>query len=558
MTDPNPTEPYRKRFAELERLVKEEWTQHWKELGENFSPRKGRYLDSTSSKQNDRRGNKRNEKIINPAPITAVRNLAAGLLGNLTSPTGKWFRLAVRDEAMKDNTEVSRYLYEVREILLGVFSASNFYGSMHSIYTELATFGTAAMLIEEDFDNVIRCRPFTIGEYYLALGRNMEPAALYRQYSMTVRQLVDEFGKDNVSSVVANMYEINQGETDVKVIQCIQPAISTDPAVTTTPGMLYESVYFEQNTNEGGFLRKGGYNERPFMAPRWDVTGSDVYGRCPAMDALGDAKMLQKLEEKKLKWLDKTIDPPVLAPPGMENKVIDMTPGGVTYEDSAEVGRQGVRPMFQLTPDFQGVAFEISNVKTRIETTCFNDLFQTVINETKRMTATEVNSRREEKLALLGPVVNRLQSEVLENAIERTYKIAQRMGVLPEPPEALQGSPVEIQYVSALAQAQQAVTTQGIEQVFAFAGSLAAAKPDVLDRLDFDEAVEDYAEGYGIPQHLIRSDDEVADLRDARAQAEQAAVQQEMLTQNAANAKVLSETQVGGNSALDAILGGGA
>jgi len=213
--------------------------------------------------------------------------------------------------------------------------------------------------------------------------------------------------------------------------------------------------------------------------------------------------------------------------------------------------------MYQVNPDFQGAAFEIANVERRIQSTCFNDLFQTVINETKRMTATEVNSRREEKLALLGPVVNRLQSEVLENAIERTFQIAQRMGVLPEVPEILADTPVEIQYVSALAQAQQAVTTQAIEQVFAFAGNLSAVKPDVLDRLDFDEAVEDYAEGYGIPQHLIRSDDEVAGIREARAQAEQAAIQQEMVTQNAANAKVLSETQVGGNSALDAILGAG-
>jgi hypothetical protein len=557
MTDPDLTAPYIKRFKELESLVKEEWLAHWSELGENFSPRKGRYLNNTSAKDNDDRGNKRNRKIINPTPLIAARNLSAGLFGNLTSPTGKWFNLTVRDDKLRDDPEVSRYLYDLREALLGIFSASNFYGSLHSIYDELGVYGTAAMLIEEDFDNVIRCRPFTIGEFYLALNSKMEPSALYRQYSMTVRQLVEEFGRDNVSSPVKYMFDNNQGEVKRKVIHCIQPNTKNDPAVGAGSEMAYESVYFEEESNEGKFLRVGGYHERPFMAPRWDVTGSDTYGRCPAMDSLGDAKMLQKMEEKKLKGLDKAVDPPLVAPPGMVNNVINSTPGGVTYEDSSEVGRAGVRPLYMVQPDFQGVALEIANVENRIRTTFFNDLFQSFINETKRMTALETSYRREEKLAMLGPMSNRFQTEGLENAINRTFAIAQRMGALPLPPESLMDKEgIEIQYVSALAQAQQAVTTQSIEQVFSFAGNLSAANPEILDRLNFDEALEDYAESYGFPQKALRSDAEVEEIRAQRAQAQQAAVQQQMITENSANAKVLSETQVGNNSALDAILGG--
>jgi hypothetical protein len=553
--DPNPVEPYWKRFQELKQVTDNEWRSHWQDLSDNFNPRKGRYLVAESTYEDDK-GDKRNTKVINSTPLDSARNLSAGLLGNLTSPSGKWFRLAVRDRELMDQKDVKVYLSEVRDILLQIFSISNFYGSMHSVYEELSIFGTAAMMIEEDFDTVIRCRPFTIGEYFIATGPDLVPNTLYRQFSLTARQLVEQFGIENVSSSAKQLYESNDGETRIKVIQCIQPKVKGDPAVKTNVKFAYETVYFEEGGSEGKFLRTSGYNERPFMAPRWDVTGSDTYGRSPAMDALFDAKMLQKMEEKKLKALDKLVDPPLLAPTSMEGEVITSAAGEVTYTDATEPGAAGVRPMFEVRPDFQNIAFEIGNVAQRIRETFYNDLFQTVLNVDKRMTATEVAQRREEKLALLGPVVNRLQSEVLENSIERTFSIAERMGLLPELPEALRNRTIEIQYVSALAQAQQVVGTQAMEQVAAFVGNLSAAKPEVLDILDFDEMVQTYAEDYGVNPRLVRSDDEVQAIREQRAAAEAAAVQQELITQNAANAKVLSETPVGGNSALDAVLGG--
>jgi hypothetical protein len=557
-TDIDPTAQYRKRFEELRSIVQKDWAGHWNELAEYFAPRKSRYLTSMGT-ADDNSGKKKNSKIINSIPVLSVNNLTSGLFGNMTSATSKWFRLALRDQELMNDPSVSRYLYEVAEIMLEVFGKSNFYGAMHSNYNELAVFGTAAMMIEEDFKDVIRCRPFTAGEYFLALSPQLEPDTLYRQYSMSVRQVVDEYGIENVSTPVKNMYDNNQGEKLIKIVACIQPMIKNDPAVKMNEDFQYESVHYEQDHNEGKFLRRGGYLEKPFMAPRWDATSTDVYGRSPAMDALGDAKMLQKEEEKKLKVLDKFIDPPLQAPSSMKNEVISQVPGGVTYMDATEPGAQGIRTLYEqssgLPAAIAAAGNDIAIVEQRIQRTFFNDLFQTVINESKRMTATEVAQRREEKLSLLGPVVNRLQSEVLGNAIERTFAICERLGMFPDVPEIMEGRPLEIQYISALAQAQSVVTTQSVEQVFAFAGNLSAVYPEVLDRLDADEAIESYAESYGVPPMLVRSDEEVEEIRAQRAQAQQAMQQQEAMAQSAQSAKVLSETEVGGNNALAAIMG---
>jgi len=552
VADNSVTLPYRKRFSSLKAVANDGWLAHWEQLRTYFAPRLGRYLVASGA-DDDNKGYRKDGKIVNGTPIVARRNLSSGLLGNLTSPTAKWFRLAVKDDDLMDSPDVSQYLYDVREVILKAFAISNFYGTIHSNYDELSTFGTSCMLIEEDFDTIIRCRPFTIGEYYLGTNSKLIPDTLYRRYSMSVGSLVDEYGIENVTSVTKKLYDNEQFDVLVMVISCIQPRRGGKDAVVSDR-YAYESVTFEEGNDESKFLRVKGYQEKPFMASRWNTVSGDVYGESPCMDALGDAMQLQKEETIKLKILSKMADPPLNAPPSMKDRVIDQRSGAVTYVDSTEPGSQGVRPVYETNISTQPMAEDIYKVEERIKKTLYNDLFMSVLDTTKRMTATEVESRREEKLALLSPAVNRMQSEVLEVAIERTFAICERMGLLPKTPEVLRENSIEIQYVSSLAQAQQAVETQSMEQVARFAGELAGAFPDVLDRLNSDELIEIYAEKYGIEPILIRSDSEVEKIRMERQQAMQAQQQQAQMAQTADTAKTMSDTDVGGNNALEELL----
>jgi hypothetical protein len=550
-----PNAPYLKRFKQLREIAQNSWVQRWSTIAEYFAPNKGRYL-TTEDIEDDNTTADKYVKVLNATPLFAKRSLASGLIGNLTSPTSKWFQLTIRDDELKDLHSVRKYFYDVREVLLEIFSISNFYGSIHSIYDELGVFGTACMLIEEDFKNVIRCRPFTIGEYYLANGSDLTPQSLFRQYSMTVRQLVEEYGIDKVSERVKQLYERNNAEERIKVIACIQPRVQGDKAVITDNTMPYESVHFEADSVEGKFLRVCGYKEKPFMSPRWDVTATDVYGTGQPGDAsLGDAKMLQKEEELKLKGLSKEVDPPVLAPTSMKNKVISQVPGGVTYADNTEPGSQGIRPIADIQINISPIAQDIQNTEYRIKLAFFNDLFQTVLGESKRMTATEVDQRRAESLTLLSPTVNRIQAEVLENSIERTFGIAHRLGLLPEAPPELEGRTLEIEYVSVLAQAQQVVSTQSIEQVLSFAGNLAGIKPEIMDGIDTDEALKQYAKDYGVPPVIMKDKQQIDEMRQARAQQMAQMQQQEQMAQGVESAKLLSETQVGDNNALEELMG---
>lgn len=554
MANENIIEPYQKRFNQLKEHF-ESYRSHFIDITNYTLPRKGRYLVTEGTTQNND-GQKKHQKIINGIAGEALRILSAGMQGGLTSPSRPWFLLTLADEGLTEFSPVREWLHMVRNGMLAIFSRSNFYGVIHSLYAELANYGTAVMLIEEDFKTIIRCRPFTIGEFYLAANDQHRIDTLYRQFALTARQLVTRFGLNNVSTSVKSAYDAGQGENLFKVYHCIQPNIGKDRDKGIPLGMPFASIYWEDGASENKFLSRNGYRELPFVAPRWDVTGVDVYGNSPGMASLGDIKMLQKMEEKTLKALDKSIDPPMNADSSMRRQGGSIIPGGVNYIDGMTQGNKGFSPAYQIQPDFRNIEFKIERTEERIKRGFFNDLFLSIIGTDKRMTATEVAERHEEKLLMLGPVLERLQSELLDVIIDRTFNIMSDMNLLPPIPQELRGMEIKTEYISLLAQAQKLVGTTSIEQTVGFVGNLAATFPEAIDKLDADEAIDQYADAVGVPPKIIRSDDTVERIRFERQQAAQQAAQQEQMAQMVEGAKVLSETDTGENNALTELMAG--
>jgi hypothetical protein len=545
----NTSKKYRIRLKQL-REERQTWVSHWHDIVDHLVPRSGRYLLSDTERSND--GQKKHQKILNSSSGDALRTIAAGLQGGLTSPSRPWFTLRVQNEKLMETASVRDWCHEVRDRMLTVFAQSNFYGSVHSVYEELAAFGTSAMLIEEDFDDVIRCRPFTIGEYYLALDSKYRPDTLYRQFSMTARQLVEEFGEENVTDVVKNCFNTNQSEKRFEIVHAIQKNKGVKADKKDASGKLFESIYYELQAPEDKFLRRSGYDTIPFVAPRWKINGVDIYGSCPAMDALGDIKMLQKMEEKKLKALDKLIDPPMNAPSTFKGKGGTIIPGGINYIDPT-AGGQSFQPAYQINPDFQKMVFAIQQVEERIKDSFFNKLFLSVLQSDKSMTATEVAERHTEKMVVLGPILERLQSELLGPIIDRVFSIMLNLNLLPEPPQEMQGQELKIDYISLLAQAQKSVGTTSLTQLANFVGALAQIKPEVVDKFNGDEAIDQFGDMVGAPPKVVNSDDMVEAMRAQKAKQAQAMQMAQMAQGAAQTGKVLSETQLGQGTALDSL-----
>jgi hypothetical protein len=423
------------------------------------------------------------------------------------------------------------------------------------MYEELGAFGTGAAIIMDDYKDVIRHHPLTTGEFCIAQNYRGEVDTIYREFQKTVGELVGEFGIDNVSPTVKNLYERGTLDAWVTIIHAIEPRSARDPSKRDSLNMAWSSKYFEIGGVSGKYLRESGFKEFPAVVPRWSTVGGDIYGNSPGMEALGDIKQLQHEQLRKAQGIDYMTKPPLQVPTSMKNQMVETLPGGISYVDSSNPGG-GIKTAFDVRLDLSHLLADIQDVRGRIDQAFYKDLFLMLASSpTSNMTATEVAERHEEKLLMLGPVLERLHNELLDPLIETTFTRMLAAGVVPPPPAELQGVDLNVEYVSMLAQAQRAVATNGIDRFVGNLGAIAQIKPDVLDKFDSDKWADAYADMLGIDPELIVAGDQVALVRQQRAQAQAQAAQAEQMQQVATTARDLSAAKTDDQSALTNVMG---
>ena len=529
---------------------------HWREISEYLLPRRGRFLTSHNKNPDD--GSKKNGKIIDSTGTRALRDLKAGLMSGMASPTRPWFKLGTTDPDLKEFSAVKEWLHQVERLMYQVFAKSNLYNTLSQTFEEQAAFGTHCFDIIENREHVIWCYPMTAGEYALDVGADNMVDSRYREWPMTVAQIVQEYGLDNVSTSTKNLYD--RGEYSQRVMVCCaaEPNRNREKGSLLNRSMPYISVHWEkaatEKDGEKGFLRISGFNEKPFVAPRWDVNAGDVYGRSPGMDALPDIKQLQSEVKEKGRAIALKVRPPLQAPASLSGKPISIMPGAVNYVDMLGGREGGVRTMYEVTPQLAEMREDIVLVQEAIKETFYNDLFRMISLSGKDMTATEVNERVEEKLIMLSPMLERNQVELFDPIIDRTFSIMSRGRLLPPPPPDIQGQELKVEYVSTLAQAQRMVGIGAVERMAGFVGTVGNLSPDVIDKFDADQAVDEYADRLGVTPSVVRSDDDVEAIRADRAAAEQQAASAAQAAGAVDSLKTLSEVQTGPGNLVGDVL----
>lgn len=536
-----------RRWGEL-KTERATWMPHWQELSTFLLPRSGRYFI-----QDRNRGNRRHNNIYDSTGTRAVRVLAAGLMANMTSPARPWFRLETPDKELNKHAPVKQWLADVTALMLDIFGKSNTYRALHQTYEELGTFGTAAKVVMDDFDNVIHHYSLTAGEYAIATNYKGQVDTLGREFEKTVSEVVREFGRANCSVAVQNLYDRGSLGAWVPLIHIIEPRQDRDPSSKLANQMAWRSCYFEQGGQADKYLRDGGFKEFPALCSRWSVSGGDIYGNSPGMEALGDVKQLQQEQLRKAQAIDYKTKPPLQAPSSMKNSEVEMLPGGISYYDGTGPG-SGIRSAFEVNLDLSHLLGDILDVRERIKSAFYADLWLALEQvEQGKMTAYEVAERKEEKLLMLGPTSERLHNEELSPLIKSTFNRALRAGILPPPPQELHGMQLNVNFISMLAQAQRAIGTNSVDRFVGNLGQIATFKPGVLDKFDEDQWADEYSDMLGISPRLIVASDKVALIRQGRAQAAQAAQQAALANSAADTAQKLAASPTGTNNALTAL-----
>lgn len=521
------------------------WISHWREISEYLLPRAGRFSVTDRNK-----GDKRHNSIYDSTGTRALRVLAAGMMAGMTSPARPWFRLTTFDPELDESAAVKAWLADVTRLMQMVFAKSNTYRALHAMYEELGAFGTASTIVLADYDSVIHHYPLTTGEFALAADYRGQVNTLYREFQMTVAQIVQEFGRSNCSPAVRMLFDRGALEQWVTVVHAIEPRADRDLAKLDAKNMPWRSVYFELGSDEDKVLRESGFKEFPALCPRWAVSGGDVYGNSPAMEVLGDIKQLQHEQLRKAQGIDYKTKPPLQVPTAVKLRDVDTLPGGISFVDSA-APNGGIRSAFEVNIDLAHLLNDIQDVRERIKSGFYADLFLMLANGANtRMTATEVAERHEEKLLMLGPVLERMHNEILDPLIDMTFSRMVDANIVPPPPDELQGMELNVEFVSMLAQAQRAIATNSVDRFVGNLGAVASIKPEVLDKFDADRWADAYADMLGIDPELIVPGDKVALIRKQRAEAAQAQQQAAALNQAVDAAQKLGSIDTSQQSAL--------
>lgn len=539
------------------------WWEHWREVADYILPR--RYIWLLSDKEMRSRVKSKNPYILDGTGTQAARTLASGMLNGITSPTRPWFRLRISGFDDERHRDVRIWLDEVTARLLTLMAETNFYNAMAVTYLDLVVFGTGSMLIYEDFQNVFRCYNSALGEYYLAQDNRLLVNTFAREIVMKVHQIESQWGVKDASLRVQSAAQERGGrlQEDVHIVHLIEPNDPKDRLVAKR--YPFREVYYERG-QEGEatgnkVLSAKGFNELPGVFPRWELVGNDSYGSSPGMDALPDIIQLQHETKKKAQGLDKLISPPVIADVQLRHKPTAFLPNGVTFAGGMTAGSVGAKPVYTVNPPIQAMTEDLNDIRIRVRETFHNDLFRMISQLDTVRSATEIDARREEKLVLLGPVLERFENEALDPAIRRIFNITNRAGLLPPPPAQIENKDIEIQYVSVLSTAQRAVGVVPMERWIQLVGAIAPIKPEVLNVPDWGELVREYGRQIGVMESLIRESVDSAEETDQ--QRERQALDQDVNTAKvgadavSAIAKAAPEQFVGGGAnALSRVAGG--
>ena len=537
---------------------------HWRDISDFIMPRTSRFFASDRN-----RGNLRNTKINDSTATMALRTLQAGLISGVTNPARPWIQMRTTDPDLNKWRGTRIYLDIVRDAMSEIFLKSNLYTTLPNSYSNLGGYGTDCFDLEEDEVSVVRCYSWPIGSYYLAADHRLSVDTAYREFQMTCVQMVRKFGLDNVSDGCRDCYQRGNYTAWFTVYHAVEQNPDFIPGGMDPRNMQYRSIYWERGSIPEKYLRQSGYHTKPFIASRWQLTGEDIYGSSPGMDALGDVMALQLEQRRKVSVIDKHVNPPTQAPVSLERKGVSNVPGGVTYVDAMQNG-QPITPTYQTQlSGMQYLLQDIGETQGRINTAFYRDLFLMLANSAQdsKRTAYEVARLEEEKLLALGPVYMRLNDELLDPLTTRTMQIMVDRSrpywegklngspIIPPPPPELAGADIQFEYISTMSQAMKSVGVNAIERTMTFAGNLAQAFPDILDNISGDRAVRTYADINGTPADMMVDEKQVEQVRAQRAKQAQMQQSMAMAQQGADAANKLANAPLSDNNALSQLLG---
>ena len=503
---------------------------HWDQVRRFVNPTEPEFLTwQTQYSQ----GRKIHREIINNAAERSSDNFTAALHSGLCPRGVPWFELEMANRELRDNHEIAVNLAQRTEILFNVFEhpVSGFHSEINPVLQNSADYGNGSIFIDDEPGEGIIFISRPVREIYMLQDNRARLEKFARWVKMAASQAVQEYNEDSLTQDIktaATNAETRQQQFEF--VQLFEPNKNREFGRNDAAN---KAIIAQTVTLAGQqVVDTRGYEEMPMIAGRWSRKRNETYGRGQGMKALGDVRMLQRMEAVGLRAKEKTADPPYLLPDDgiLGGKPLNLNPSAVNQVRAEWMHSRGepIRPLLSGSQP-QIADNEIERIMDRIEAMYYYD--QVRLLQDPRMTATQVIALGQAVQQLLGPNMDRLELELFNPMILRVYRILQRAGAFPPGPPEMRGERIRIKYHGPIARARRAAKAEGILRTGDVATGFAAFYPQVLDNADWDSAFRDVAELFGFPIHDLRDPRAVVEIRtqraNAQAQAQQTAVAQQ-------------------------------
>ena len=509
------------------------WEQDWQRIADFILPRKNDIITKRS------RGENRHQKRYASIGMQSLNMLAASLHGTLTSKAVQWFDLDTGNPEMDRDPRIKDYLQSVANIMWTELNSSNFHSQIHELYLDLAAFGTGAMLQEEaaapgdDYTGMV-FNSYPIQSYLIEEDHHGQVDSVCVKHMMTSRQISGKFGE----SALTNKHKSAEPLDQFEILHWVMPREGGEEYTEDSNKMMFKSCWIDRGDEE--ILREGGYSEFPFTIPRWSKSTGDMYGRGPGDTALADIEVLNEATRLELNAWAKTIDPPILVEDDGVIGKVNMRPGKPTVVRDVE---RSVRP-FQTNANMNFNQIKIGEYRNTIRQAFYADQLELPNRGSAEMTATEIQVRYDLMQRVLGPTLGRLERELLEPVITRTFKIMARRGVIPPPPAVVGDNlQLNIRYVGPLSRAQKQAEINAFMTFIQEAGMLAQMNPEVLDHVDMDASLRWLHDHHDLPNIILIDPRVVAEKRQARQQQQDAMAQQQFQSAAVQDAQGMAQTE---------------
>jgi hypothetical protein len=512
------------------------WNTHWQEIIDYVMP------DRSPITHEGTPGAKRTGKIYDDTAGDALDLAAAGLSGKMTNEAMPWFEIGTQDPDLEAIDEVAAWCDDATQTMHDALHDSNFYLEIFTVYQDILGFGTACLYTEAGLIKDLSFQARAVGECYFAENKDGIIDTNYRPFKYTARQIEQEWPGKASGDVREALKD--SPDKEFEILHAVFPRTDREAMKIDSRNKPWASVYLE--TKSGNILEEEGYDEFPYAVPRFKKRSREIYGHSPAMRALPDIKMLNQMCRTSLRGAQKAVDPPVQAP--NEGYILPLRtgPGGANY--NANWAKQGSDIKAIDAKSDVRLGLEMENQRREaIKNKFYWNLW--LLPESPQKTATEILERIDQSTKILGPILGRITRELLVPTVNRVFNILFRNGRFRTLPEALAryaGDDIlKIRFISPIAKAQKLYQAQAVNNAMMFLGPVADRYPEILDRFNPDELADLAIDLFGVPTRVLRTDDRVEAIREARRKRSLGDAARSQMAENIAAAKMASETDPG-------------